>query len=89
MFGFLNNKKKINDKKNKVDLTFVKKIIPSSYVDAKEIAEIFLKEKKICVYFLKIEKNERIRIIDFLSGITFVYKGKIEKIEKKTYVFTI
>jgi FtsZ-interacting cell division protein YlmF len=53
---------------------------PTSFVAIEEIAYELTKGASIVLNVSSLTENEAMRILDFLSGIIYVYKGKIKQI---------
>lgn len=53
--------------------------------DVEEIANKLKNGESVMVDFNKFAEGDKIRALDFLSGVSFILNGKIEKINKNTY----
>lgn len=63
---------------------------PISYDETKEIADILIRFKEVMINFNKIiNKEEKRRVIDFLTGIMYALNGDYDRVEKGIYYFTI
>ncbi|WHP38860.1 MAG: cell division protein SepF [Mollicutes bacterium] len=65
------------------------KITLNSYDEVQYATKILLEHKKIIVILSNIQKTERRRIIDFLSGVVFVNQGKIISAGPNQYLFVV
>ncbi|WP_381415021.1 cell division protein SepF [Spiroplasma endosymbiont of Anurida maritima] len=63
--------------------------IAVGYIDAPKMAEVLLKKRYLKIHLTNVEKLERRRIIDFLTGMVFALEGKVEKIDDFSYQFII
>lgn len=62
---------------------------PATQSDVEEIANKLVSGFNVMANFIKFSDNDRMRALDFLSGVLFILKGEIEKIDKTTYLFKI
>lgn len=60
-----------------------------NYNDTPIASEVLLKNGQVIINLELLNKNDRIRILDFFSGIIYVFKGYIQKLENKLYYFII
>lgn len=60
---------------------------PTSFEDARNLAEHLKNRKPIIVNFEKTPKDVAQRIIDFLSGTAFALNGRTSKITAETFLF--
>jgi len=60
---------------------------PKSQTDVENIANNLIKGENAKVNFMNFSENDRMRALDFLSGVLFVLDGKIEKFDLTTYIF--
>lgn len=63
--------------------------IADSYNDAPKMADLLLTKGQLIVHLEKLPKAERIRLLDFISGVMYAFDCDVQKIEYKTYQFTI
>jgi cell division inhibitor SepF len=63
--------------------------IVDSYNDAPKMADLLLTKGQLIVHLEKLPKVERVRLLDFISGVMYAFNGDVQKIEHKTYKFTI
>lgn len=61
---------------------------PSAYEDVKEIADYLKSKKSIIVNLENISKEEARRILDFMSGATFMAEGTIQNVSERIYLIT-
>ncbi|MBI3929473.1 MAG: cell division protein SepF [Armatimonadetes bacterium] len=61
---------------------------PSSFTDAREIAETLKLKKSILLNMRKTDKELARRIVDFLSGISYAIDGHSQKVADQIYLFT-
>ncbi len=61
---------------------------PSSFGDAREIAETLKQKKSILLNMRKTDKELARRIVDFLSGISYAVDGHSQKVAEQIYLFT-
>lgn len=60
---------------------------PSSFGEAREVAEALKEKKPIIVNVRKTDKDLARRIVDFLSGIAYAIDGNMTKIADSIYIF--
>ena len=61
---------------------------PSRYDEVAGIASHLLQHKTVVLNLENANREVAIRIIDFLSGVTFAIKGQIKNVASSTYVIT-
>jgi len=61
---------------------------PSRYDEVAGIASHLLQHKTVVLNLENANRELAIRIIDFLSGVTFAIKGQIKNVASSTYVIT-
>lgn len=61
---------------------------PQCFDDVKEISEHLKERRSVIVNLETVTKEDQRRIIDFLSGATFVTEGSIQKISTLIYLIT-
>jgi len=61
---------------------------PECFDDVKEISEHLKERRSVIVNLETVNKEDQRRIIDFLSGATFVVDGSIQKISTLIYLIT-
>ncbi|AHF61125.1 hypothetical protein P344_04240 [Spiroplasma mirum ATCC 29335] len=64
-------------------------IIPTSFHDGAQLADQLIKTRHLQVQLTNLSKEERIRLLDFLSGIMYALNGKVSKLANKTYEFIL
>ncbi|WP_338984629.1 cell division protein SepF [Spiroplasma endosymbiont of Diplazon laetatorius] len=63
--------------------------LPHSYDDTKQIADCLLRFKNVTVKLTEIEREEKKRLIDFLTGVMYALEGDYKKIDTGVYYFWI
>lgn len=63
--------------------------VADSYNDAPKMSDSLLSKGKLVVHLEKLSKEERIRLLDFMTGVMYAFDGDVQKLEHKTYQFTI
>ncbi|MFU0251659.1 cell division protein SepF [Spiroplasma sp. Moj] len=53
------------------------------------MADLLLTKGQLIVYLEKLPKGKRVRLLDFISGVMYAFNGYVQKIEHRTYQFTI
>jgi len=53
------------------------------------MADLLLTKGQLIVHLEKLPKGERVRLLDFISGVMYAFNGDVQKIEHRTYQFTI
>ncbi len=61
----------------------------SSFSEVVYVSKILLKKEKVLINLNEIEKAERRRILDFLSGVIFFKNGKAKKLKDHIYYFSL
>ena len=61
---------------------------PAAYEDVKEIAEYLKSKKSVIVNLENISMEEARRILDFMSGATFMAEGTIQNVSDRIYLIT-
>lgn len=62
---------------------------PTTYDDVDEIANHLMKFKQIKLNLTSMNIENRLRTIDFISGVMYAYHGKVEVIGHHQYLFII
>ncbi len=62
---------------------------PSKFDEMDEIANHLIKFKQIKLNLASMDSKERIRSLDFISGIMYAYHGRVEVIGHNMYLFLI
>ncbi|AGM26263.1 hypothetical protein SSYRP_v1c06730 [Spiroplasma syrphidicola EA-1] len=57
--------------------------------DAPKIADLLLKHGQIIVHLEHLPKEERIRLLDFISGVMYSFAGTARRLENQTYEFVL
>ncbi|WHQ36356.1 cell division protein SepF [Spiroplasma sp. SV19] len=63
--------------------------VADSYHDAPKMADLLLSKGQLVVHLEKLSKEERIRLLDFMTGVMYALDGEVQKLEHKTYQFMI
>lgn len=63
--------------------------VADSYNDAPKMADLLLSKGQLVVHLEKLSKEERIRLLDFMTGVMYAFDGDVQKLEHKTYQFMI
>lgn len=61
---------------------------PRLYSDVQEIASHLMKKQAAVVNFSRIEHDQAVRIVDFLTGSLYAIEGDIERIGNHTFLCT-
>lgn len=61
---------------------------PEKFSDAKEIADDLNEKRTIVLNLESTNKDEALRLLDFLSGVAYANDGEIKKIAKSTFIIT-
>lgn len=61
---------------------------PNCYEDVQEIGDYLKSKKSVIVNLETVSKEEARRILDFMSGATFIVEGTIQKISNLIYLIT-
>ncbi len=64
-------------------------ITPKEFYQVEGIANQLLSGKSVIVDLTTTDINIAKRIVDFLNGVTFAMDGKVDKIAKLVYLFSI
>ncbi|WP_368487075.1 cell division protein SepF [Spiroplasma sp. DGKH1] len=64
-------------------------ILPESFHDGAQLADQLIKNRHLQVKLTELSKEERIRLLDFLSGVMYALNGKVSKLANKTYEFVL
>lgn len=89
------NNDKIHDKKNVVSLTSMKqptsKVVlcePRTYSEAQEIADNIVNRRAVVINLERVDHQQAMRIVDFLSGTVYAVNGDIQKLGSQTFLCT-
>ncbi|SHG87666.1 cell division inhibitor SepF [Virgibacillus chiguensis] len=81
--------------KNVVNLTSVNnptsKVVlcePRTYSEAQEIADNIVNRRAVVINLQRMENQQAMRIVDFLSGTVYAVNGDIQKLGAKTFLCT-
>lgn len=84
-----------SQKKNIVNLSTVQQpsgkvelCEPKSYDEVQDVTDHLLNRRTIIVNLQRLETQEAMRIVDFLSGTVYAIKGDIQKIGKAIFICT-
>lgn len=61
---------------------------PSCFEDVQEIGEYLKQKRTVIVNLESVNKEDHRRIVDFVSGATFVTEGSIQKVSSLIYLIT-
>ena len=61
---------------------------PRVYAEAQDIAENLKNKRATIVNLQRIDRDQGIRIIDFLSGVAYAQGGNIKRVANRTYIIT-
>lgn len=61
---------------------------PEKFSDAREIADNLNEKRTIVLNLESTNKDEALRLLDFLSGVAYANGGEIKKIAKSTFIIT-
>ena len=61
---------------------------PEKFLDAREIADNLNEKRTIVLNLESTNKDEALRLLDFLSGVAYANDGEIKKIAKSTFIIT-
>lgn len=61
---------------------------PNCYEDVQEIGEYLKTKKAVIINLESVSKEDARRILDFMSGATFVVEGTIQKVSNLIYLMT-
>lgn len=61
---------------------------PEKFSDAREIADNLNEKRTIVLNLESTNKEEALRLLDFLSGVAYANDGEIKKIAKSTFIIT-
>ncbi len=61
---------------------------PEKFSDAREIADDLNEKRTIVLNLESTNKDEALRLLDFLSGVAYANGGEIKKIAKSTFIIT-
>jgi cell division inhibitor SepF len=61
---------------------------PNCYEDVQEIGEYLKSRKAVIVNLESVSKEDARRILDFMSGATFIVEGTIQKVSNLIYLMT-
>lgn len=64
-------------------------ITPKEYCQVEEITNHLLKGQSVIVDLTATDVEIAKRICDFLNGVIFVVEGKVEKVAKLVYLFSV
>ncbi|MDD4110287.1 MAG: cell division protein SepF [Clostridia bacterium] len=73
----------------KQDIIEEKLYFPKTQEDIEIIARDLSNGNNVKVNFIEFAEEDRIRALDFLSGVIYILNGEIEKLEKTIYLLKI
>lgn len=62
---------------------------PDSFKVTRPIADELLQRRVVIIDFSKLAKEDRIRTIDFVTGVTYAHHGSFKKISNQIYKFEL
>lgn len=62
---------------------------PQSFANTQEISDCLKKGNVVVVDIVDLEKNEALRMIDFLGGVMYALNGDMKRLNKTTFEFSI
>lgn len=82
------NKKNMNENKenNQINAPFV--CVLSNFYEVERIAHYLVQRRSVIVNLTNLKNNDKYRVIDFLSGVIYTFKGKRQKLESNIYLFS-
>ena len=66
----------------------VKVIKPENYSDGKRIADLLLARKTVIVNFEETNKEIIRKLLDFMAGAAYMFKGDLTRVSEKTFIIT-
>lgn len=66
----------------------LKVVKPDSYINSRQIADHLLCNRTIVLNLEATNKETAIRILDFLSGVTYSINGQLKRVANNTYILT-
>ncbi|HLQ73953.1 MAG TPA: cell division protein SepF [Bacillota bacterium] len=83
------------EQKNVVNLTSMKqptsKVVlcePRTYSEAQEIADNLINRRAVVINLERVDHQQAVRIVDFLSGTVYAVNGDIQKLGAETFLCT-
>lgn len=64
-------------------------LFPRSSSEVNKMARILLEGRSIIVNLTSLEIDSQLRVIDYLSGVSFVIGAKRERLDRSVYLFQI
>lgn len=61
---------------------------PESFSNADKVADHLMERRTVVLNLEKTEKNVSRRLLDFLSGVAYANRGKIQRVAASTYIIT-
>ncbi|WP_338971349.1 cell division protein SepF [Spiroplasma endosymbiont of Panorpa germanica] len=71
------------------DISHTTHFEPNSYSDIQEIADALIRFRKATVNFAKLTSEDKVRVIDFLTGVMYGLDGDYRKLDNKIYQFIL
>ncbi|AHI54005.1 hypothetical protein SSABA_v1c06010 [Spiroplasma sabaudiense Ar-1343] len=62
---------------------------PQSYSEIQEIADALIRFRKATISFSKLSAADKVRVIDFLTGVMYGLEGDYRKLDNKIYQFVL
>lgn len=88
------NEQPVNRKQNVVSLQSVQKsskvilIEPRVYAEAQEVADHLVNRRAVVINLQRIQRDQGVRIVDFLSGAVYAIGGDIQKVGQDIFLCT-
>ena len=74
-----------NDDQSNIELKLVR---PESFDDVSTIADYLLENCTVVINFEDVDGAAKIRMLDFLNGVTYSTDGEIKQISQSTFIIT-
>lgn len=87
--GLINSRFDLKNMEEEIFEDIIQTIKPKTQEEIELIANILIDRKNVKVDFVDFAEIDKMRALDFLSGVIFVLNGNIEKIDKTIYLLKI
>ncbi|AXK51293.1 cell division protein SepF [Spiroplasma alleghenense] len=71
------------------DISHTTHFEPNSYSEIQEVADALIRFRKATVSFAKLTAQDKVRVIDFLTGVMYGLDGDYRKLDNKVYQFIL
>lgn len=61
---------------------------PRLYSEAQEVADYLLANQTIILNFRRMEKEQAMKLLDFMMGVTYSIKGDIQRLDEEMFICT-